>query len=130
MNRADCDSERYLGLLDSAERSWKPALGRFSTAASCYEDVIVRLQSELAEYEKDITGLSNGLIAAKRVEIREAEALRDQSILNAAAATQECQVAGSEEQDPAYAYNYWFQVPQRKHTDGSGLDIRTRRARS
>ena len=87
MNRADCDSERYLGLLDSAERRWKPALGRFSTAASCYEGVIVRLQSELANYEKDITGLSNGLIAAKRFEIRETEALRDQSILNAAAAT-------------------------------------------
>jgi tetratricopeptide (TPR) repeat protein len=86
MNRADCDSERYLGLLDSAERSWKPAVGRFTTAASCYEGVIVRLQSELADYEKDITGLSNGLIAAKRVEIREAEALRDQSILNVSAA--------------------------------------------
>jgi tetratricopeptide (TPR) repeat protein len=91
MNRADCDSERYLGLLDSAERSWKPALGRFSTAASCYQGVIVRLQSELAQYEKDITGLSNGLIAAKRLEIREAEALRDQSILNAAAATRNTQ---------------------------------------
>ena len=87
MNRADCDSERYLGLLDSAERSWKPALGRFSAAASCYEGAIARLQIELAEYEKDITGLSNGLIAAKRVEIREASALRDQSILNASAAT-------------------------------------------
>ena len=87
MNRSDCDSERYLGLLDSAERSWKPANSRFNTAASCYEVVIGRLRSELAVYEKDITGLSNGLIAAKRVEIREAEALRDQSILNAAAAT-------------------------------------------
>jgi tetratricopeptide (TPR) repeat protein len=86
MNRADCDSERYLGLLDSAGRSWAPALSRFSVAASCYEAVIVHMQSELAKYEKDITGLSNGLIAAKRVEIREAETLRDQSILNAAAA--------------------------------------------
>ena len=87
MNRADCDSERYLGLLDSAERSWKPASGRFTAAASCYEAVIARLQTELAEYEKDITGLSSGLIAAKRVEISEAAALRDQSMLNAAAAT-------------------------------------------
>ena len=87
MNRTDCDSERYLGLLDSAERSWKPALGRFSAAASCYEGVIVRLRIELAEYEKDITGLSNGLIAAKRGEIRDAQALLDQSILNASAAT-------------------------------------------
>ena len=86
MNRADCDSERYLGLLDSAERTWKAALNRFSVAASCYETVIVRMHSELGVYEKDITGLSNGLIAAKRIEIREAEALRDQSILNATAA--------------------------------------------
>jgi tetratricopeptide (TPR) repeat protein len=86
MNRADCDSERYLGLLDSAERSWKGASNRFSVAASCYEAVIARMRSELAELEKDITGLSNGLIAAKRIEIREAEALRDQSILNASAA--------------------------------------------
>jgi hypothetical protein len=86
MNRADCDSQRYLGLLDSAERSWQPASGRFTLAASCYEDVITQMQKQLAEYERDITGLSNGLIAAKRLEIREAGALRDQSILNAAAA--------------------------------------------
>ena len=70
MNRADCDSERYLGLLDSAERSWKPATSRFTVAASCYEAVIARMQTELAEFEKDITGLSSGLIAAKRVEIQ------------------------------------------------------------
>ena len=44
------------------------------------------MQDELATYEKDITGLSSGLIAAKRVEIKEAAALRDQSMLNAAAA--------------------------------------------
>lgn len=87
MNPADCDSVRYLGLLDSAERSWTPATGRFRAAASCYEGVITRLQSELASLEQDITGLSTGLIAAKRVEIREAQALREQSILNAAAAT-------------------------------------------
>lgn len=87
MNAGDCDSERYLGLLDSAERSWKPASGRFSQAASCYDGVIVRMQRELAEYEKDITGLSNGLIAAKRAEIKEAETLRMQSINNAAAAS-------------------------------------------
>ena len=87
LNSADCDSERYLGLLDSAEGSWKPALSRFTTAGSCYETVVARLHIELAEHEKDITGLSNGLIAAKRVEIREAQALRDQSILNASAAT-------------------------------------------
>jgi tetratricopeptide (TPR) repeat protein len=93
MNRADCDSERYLGLLDSAERSWKPASGRFSVAASCYDAVITRLQSELAVYEKDITGLSNGLIAAKRAEIKETDVLRLQSVNNAAAASTNAGVA-------------------------------------
>ena len=47
---------------------------------------MVRMREELADYEKDITGLSNSLIAGKRIEIREAQALRDQSMLNAAAA--------------------------------------------
>jgi tetratricopeptide (TPR) repeat protein len=86
MNPADCDSQRYLGLLDSAERAWKAASGGFVRAASCYESVITRMQAELAEYEKDITGLSNGLIAAKRAEIGQAEALRLQSTENASAA--------------------------------------------
>jgi tetratricopeptide (TPR) repeat protein len=86
MNSADCDSQRYLGLLDSAERFWTPASSRFSGAASCFEAVITRMQVELAEYEKDITGLSNGLITAKRAEIQEAETLRVQSVQNAAAA--------------------------------------------
>ena len=87
LNSADCDSERYLGLLDSAEQTWTNAVVRFGVAAKCYETVIGRMREQLAEYEKDITGLSNGLIAGKRIEIREAQALRDQSILNAAAAT-------------------------------------------
>ena len=70
MNRADCDSERYLGLLDSASAAGSRHWAGFRRRPSCYEAAIVRLQSELAEYEKDITGLSNGLIAAKRLEIR------------------------------------------------------------
>ncbi len=86
LNTADCDSERYLGLLDSAELRWRDALSRFGVAAKCYDAVMVRMRDELADYEKDITGLSNSLIAGKRIEIREAQALRDQSLLNAAAA--------------------------------------------
>jgi tetratricopeptide (TPR) repeat protein len=93
LNGADCDSERYLGLLDSAERTWKSALMHFGASVKCYEDVIVRMREELADYEKDITGLSNSLIAGKRVEIREAQALRDQSILNAAAASRNIESA-------------------------------------
>lgn len=85
MNSADCDSARYLGLLDAAEQSWTPAAGRFTAAAACYEMLFGRLQAELAEYEKDITGLSNSLIAGKRAEIKEADALRTQAVHNAAA---------------------------------------------
>jgi tetratricopeptide (TPR) repeat protein len=91
MNRADCDSERYLGLLDSAERNWKAAIDRFSAASSCYHAMVLRFQTELAEYEKDITGLSNSLIAAKRADIKETEALRDQSAHNASVATKNSQ---------------------------------------
>jgi tetratricopeptide (TPR) repeat protein len=86
MNSADCDSARYLGLLDAAERKWQPASGRFTAAASCYQVLIGRMREELAEYEKDITGLSNSLIAGKRAEIKEADALRAQAEHNAAAA--------------------------------------------
>jgi len=87
MNRADCDSERYLGQIDSVERSWKSASGRFTQAAACYDAAIDRMRGELAEYEQDITGLSNGLIAAKRAEIKDAEALRANAASNAAVAS-------------------------------------------
>jgi tetratricopeptide (TPR) repeat protein len=87
MNRGDCDSERYLAQIDSIERSWKAAAGRFAQAATCYEQAIVRMRKELATYEEDITGLSNGLITGKRMEIKDAEALRISSVNNAAVAS-------------------------------------------
>jgi tetratricopeptide (TPR) repeat protein len=83
MNRADCDSERYLGQIDSVERSWKSAFSRFSQAVACYDVAIVRLRRELAGHEKDISGLSNGLITSLRSEINDAEALRTSSAGNA-----------------------------------------------
>ena len=87
MNRADCDSERYLGQIDSVERSWKAAAARYSQASACYEQAIVRMRKELATLEEDITGLSNGLITAKRAEIKDAEALRVNTANNAAVAS-------------------------------------------
>ncbi len=93
MNRADCDSERYLGQIDSVERSWKAAAGRFSQAAACYDAAIVRMRAELAEYEEDITGLSNGLIAAKRAEIKDGETLRVNAVNNAAVASKNAGLA-------------------------------------
>ncbi len=87
INRADCDSERYLGQIDSVERNWKAASGRFAQAAACYDAAVDRMRGELAEYEKDITGLSNALIGAKRAEIKDAETLRANSANNAAVAS-------------------------------------------
>jgi tetratricopeptide (TPR) repeat protein len=87
MDRADCDSVRYLGQIDSLERSWKAAAGRYSQAVTCYDDAIVQMRKDLAEYEQDITGLSNALIAAKREQIKDAEALRVSALTNAAVAS-------------------------------------------
>ncbi len=87
MNRADCDSERYLGQIDSVERRWQAAAERYSRAAVCYDGAIETMKKQLAEYEEDISGLSNGLIAAKRAEIKDTEALRLNVQKNAAVAS-------------------------------------------
>jgi tetratricopeptide (TPR) repeat protein len=83
MNRADCDSERYLGQIDAVERNWTGASGRFSQAVACYDMAIARMQRELAEYEKDISGLSNGLITSLRADIKDSDALRANSAASA-----------------------------------------------
>jgi tetratricopeptide (TPR) repeat protein len=83
MNAADCDAQRYLGQIDSAERGWKPAHARFTAAIACYERALARMATELSQHELDITGLSNALIAGVRADIEEAEALRTVSARNA-----------------------------------------------
>jgi tetratricopeptide (TPR) repeat protein len=72
----DCDAQRYLGQIDAAEASWKPAYARFSSAVACYDRALARMAGELAGYEQDISGLSNGLIASLRTEIQETRTLR------------------------------------------------------
>ncbi|HKY20893.1 MAG TPA: hypothetical protein VJM31_06710 [Vicinamibacterales bacterium] len=84
MNGADCDSQRFLGQIDSAERSWKPAFARFSSAVACYDQALARMAADLAEQEKDLSGLSDGLIASLREEMKEAQALRSVSSSNVA----------------------------------------------
>lgn len=82
MNGADCDAQRYLGLIDSADRGWKSAFVRFTNAVACYDQALARMAKELAEHEQDISGLSNGLIASLRADIKEAESLRAISAQN------------------------------------------------
>jgi tetratricopeptide (TPR) repeat protein len=84
INATDCDAERYLGQIDAAERSWRLAFGRFSTAVACYDQALARMSKELATHEQDISGLSNSLIAAIRAEIDEVRSLRAAASTNAA----------------------------------------------
>ena len=83
INRADCDSQRHLAQIDSIERNWNPALARFTSTVACYDQALARMATELAGHEKDISGLSNGLIASLRAEIKEVQGLRAISADNA-----------------------------------------------
>jgi tetratricopeptide (TPR) repeat protein len=93
INATDCHAERYLGQIDAADRNWKSAAGRFSTAAACYEAALIRLRSDLATYEEDITGLSNGLIAGIRAEIEQTVALRANAAHNAGLAAKKAGIS-------------------------------------
>ena len=83
MNSADCDSHRYLGQIDVAERTLKSAFERYSTAVACYDQVLARLAADLAKHQNDTSGLSEGLIAGVRAEIKEAQDLRAASARSA-----------------------------------------------
>jgi tetratricopeptide (TPR) repeat protein len=87
MNSAECDASRYLGLIDSAERSWQPAAARFTAAAACYRQAIDALESELAKKQADTSGLYAGQIAGIAADIGEAKALLEASSRNAEVAT-------------------------------------------
>jgi tetratricopeptide (TPR) repeat protein len=89
MNAANCDSIRYIGIIDAAERLWPAAFKRFTTAAGCYGGVIARLESELAEKQADTSGLFAGQIAGLVAEIAEAKALLDASTHNAEVAAKQ-----------------------------------------
>lgn len=83
MNGADCDALRHLAQVDAIGRDWKPAVARFTSAVACYDQALARMGSELAEHERDISGLSNGLITSLRAEIKDVQGLRAISADNA-----------------------------------------------
>ena len=83
MNAADCDSLRYLGLLDSAERTWPSAVMRFTSASACYRQLIDKLSAQVAEKRADTSGLLAGQVASLESDIAEAKSLLDQTSHNA-----------------------------------------------
>jgi len=83
MNASNCDSIRYLGIIDSAERKWPVAVARFTAAASCYARAISALEQELAKKQADASGLYAIQIAGIVADIAEAKALRETSTHNA-----------------------------------------------
>ena len=87
MNAGNCDSIRYLAIIDAAERQWPIAVSRFTAAANCYSRAIAALETELAERQADTSGLFAGQIPALVADIAEAKSLRDTSVHNADVAT-------------------------------------------
>jgi tetratricopeptide (TPR) repeat protein len=83
MNAAECDASRYLGIIDAAERSWRPAAEHFTTAAACYERAIAALEADVAMKQADPSGLYAGQVAAIQADIAEARLLLDASRRNA-----------------------------------------------
>ena len=87
MNAADCDSLRYLGLLDSADRAWPSAATRFTSASACYRQLIDKLSAQVAEKRADTSGLLAGQIASLESDIAEARSLVEQTAHNADVST-------------------------------------------
>jgi tetratricopeptide (TPR) repeat protein len=87
MNGGDCDSLRYLGLIDSAERRWPPALTRFSAASACYQQLFDKLSADLVEKQADTSGLVAGQIAGLESDIEEAKSQQAVSAKNTAIAS-------------------------------------------
>lgn len=83
MNAGDCDSLRYLGLMDSAERSWPVAATRFTAASACYQQLIDKLSADLAEKQADTSGLAAGQISSLTADITEAQAMLEVTTRNA-----------------------------------------------
>ncbi|HTL03599.1 MAG TPA: hypothetical protein VL243_15285 [Vicinamibacterales bacterium] len=83
MNAGNCDSIRYLGIIDGAERKWPVAVARFTAAASCYARAIAALEEELAKKQADTSGLYAIQIAGIVADIAQAKALRETSTHNA-----------------------------------------------
>ena len=83
MKADDCDAQRVLAQLDATERRRAAASARFASAVACYDRELTRMRHELARHEQDISGLSNGLIASLRHDIKVAEGLRATSARNA-----------------------------------------------
>ncbi|MBW8885443.1 MAG: hypothetical protein JF612_11880, partial [Planctomycetia bacterium] len=80
-----CDSLRYLGVMDSAERNWPPAHAHFSTAAGCYQQAIVKMSADVAQKQADTSGLYANQIAALVADIAEARSLQEASTRSAEA---------------------------------------------
>ena len=83
IDSADCDSIRYLGLLDISARDWSSAAARFGAASGCYRQSIERLSAELAEKQKDSSGLFIGQIAGLYADLVDARSMQEMSAYNA-----------------------------------------------
>jgi tetratricopeptide (TPR) repeat protein len=95
MRRNDCDSMRYLGLIDAFELQWPAAAARFSAGRNCYRDLVEKLSADAAEKEGDTSGLLTAQVARMREDIAEATSLESVCDKNTTVATRNAALAAA-----------------------------------
>jgi len=93
MSHNDCDSMRYLGVIDSFELQWPGAVARFSAGRGCYRQLIEKLSADVVEKERDQTGLLAAQVVRMREDIAEATSLESLCDKNVAIATKNAALA-------------------------------------
>src|SRR4030095_12083359 len=77
MNAQNCASIRSWDIVAAAERKCPAAVARFNAAAACYTVTIAQLEHELAEKQKDTSGLFAGQLPALTSPLAEAKSRLD-----------------------------------------------------
>jgi tetratricopeptide (TPR) repeat protein len=85
MDGDDCEALLHLGYIDSAEQSWKPALGRFTSAAACFGKSAAEAAAAAPEPRTE-SASGGGLAAGVRTAVAEARALEAAAHYNGALA--------------------------------------------
>ncbi len=83
MDADDCEALLHLGYIDTAEHGWKAALGRFTSAATCFGKSAEAASAQAPELGTDAT-IEGGLASGVRTAVAEARALQAAAHFNGA----------------------------------------------
>jgi tetratricopeptide (TPR) repeat protein len=85
MDADDCEALLHLGYIDAAEQGWTAALGRFTSAATCFGKSAEAASARAPELPTDAS-IGGGLAAGVRTAVAEARALEAAAHFNGALA--------------------------------------------